>query len=228
MKLDKRDLRDFLKLHKALLLYTNQRLKIHKSVTTVNQLLNLGIKELMKVRDALYSRPSLIDDFIAANPSRLSPEELEAVSEWRNRVKGSFFILRCLKKHAIFLDEQSPAHAYGVLALSETLDEILGPRLPVRIDAVLLPFRNQIVYDGFVAPYNIIFGKGFRDDLNELYREAKHRFGVITSLPWTGDGKKSDAELLRFYLKTRGTRLRYEEEIEELVNRDPANMRLYK
>ncbi|OGD52359.1 hypothetical protein A3K81_04165 [Candidatus Bathyarchaeota archaeon RBG_13_60_20] len=227
MKLAQKDLKQFLKLHKSLLLYTNQRLKLNRDATTINQLLNLGIKELMKVRDALYSQPSLIDDFIAENPSRLNSEELKAVSEWRNHVKGTFYILRYLKKYAIFLDEQSPAHAYGVLALSETLDEILGPGLPVRLEAVLLPFKDQIVYDGFVTPYNVIFGKGIRDDLNEEYREAKHRFGVVTSLPWTGDEKKSDAELLKFYLKNNGTRLRYEEEIEELVNKDPANMKLY-
>lgn len=227
MKLAQKDLNQFLKLHKTLLLYTNQRLKILEDVTTINDLLNRGYKELIKVRNALYSQTNLIDNFIKDNPAGLSPEELEIVSGWRTPLKGTFYLLRYLKKYAIFLDNETPSKAYGVLALTETFEEILGPGLPVRLEAVLLPFKNQIVYDGLLIPYNVIFGRGIREDLKEEYREAKHRYGIITSLPWLEEEKRSDAEQLKFYMKSNSTLMRYEEEIEDLLNKDPTLTKIY-
>lgn len=55
-------------------------------------------------------------------------------------------------------------------------------RLPILVEAVLLPFRDQIVFDGILKPYRIIFGGGIRSNLNDVYRDAKERFGIITSL----------------------------------------------
>lgn len=103
----------------------------------------------------------------------------------------------------------------------------MGPGLPIRLEAVLMPFKNQIVYDGFLIPYNVIFGRGFTEDLNEEYQEAKHRYGIITSLPWAGEEKRSDAEQLKFYMKTNSTLMRYEEEIENLLDKDPSLTKLY-
>lgn len=90
MKLSQKDLKQFMKLHKPLLLYTNQRLKIDKDAYTVNDLLNLDLEKLMKIRDALFTQTGLIDDFIAANPLGFSTEELEIISKWRKPVKGNF------------------------------------------------------------------------------------------------------------------------------------------
>jgi hypothetical protein len=63
------------------------------------------------------------------------------------------------------------------------LSEII-PRaaLPVRLQTVLLPFQDEIVYDGFFAPYNIYFGGGITDDLKHIYLKAKRRDEIIFSL----------------------------------------------
>jgi hypothetical protein len=227
MRLGKKDLQQFQKLHKSLLFYANQRLKIHKGVSTVDDLLSAGPKKILKLREALYGQTGLIDDFIKENPHGFNGEELEVISSWKDHVKGSFFLIRYLKKYAVFLDDQSPPKAYGVLALTNTFEEVLGPGLPIHLEAVLLPFKNQIVYDGFLIPYNIVFGRGFRENLNEEYSEAKHRSGIITSLPWKGAEERSDAELLKFYMKNNKTIMRYSEEIEELISKDPTLIRDY-
>jgi hypothetical protein len=47
----------------------------------------------------------------------------------------------------------------------------------------LLPVKGQIVYDGLLNSYNISFGPGIRRSLNESFKEAKERLGIVTTLP---------------------------------------------
>lgn len=52
--------------------------------------------------------------------------------------------------------------AYGVLALSQPFDELIGPPLPVMLQTVLLPFKDKIVYDGLTTGPCVSFGSGIR------------------------------------------------------------------
>jgi hypothetical protein len=112
----------------------------------------------------------------------LPPEDLALVASWQYRVEGNFFIVRHLKKYTVFLTERSPSHAYGVLGLVSTIEEIVGPTVPIYVKAVLLPFEDQIIYDSLLEPYSIYFGAGIRGDLNETYRNVQEREGIITTL----------------------------------------------
>lgn len=227
VRLAKEDAELFCKLHLALLFYANQRLRMVGGVPTFERFMELPLEGKLKVRNALYDHMALIDSFVAENPFNFSPVELEMVAGWKNLVKGTFYLLRYLKRYAVFLDVKDPPKAYGVVALTNTFEEILGSGLPILLKAVLLPFKGQIVYDGFLVPYSIIFGGGIRRELNDDYREAKHRFGIITSLPPPKEEEKTDAELLRFYLRTESNRERYGEEIERLVSKDFNLLRVY-
>lgn len=227
MKLAEEDVDLFLKLHPALLFYANQQLRIVDGVPTLEKFMELPLEKKVKIRDALYDRVSLIDSFVAENPFNFSPGELEIVAGWRNFVKRTFYLLRYLKRYAIFLEGETPPKAYGVVALTNTFEEILGPRLPIMLETVLLPFKGQIVYDGFLTPYRIIFGGGIRRELNDYYREAKHRVGIITSLPPPREKEKTDAEQLRFYLRNESNREKYGEEIQRLISKDFNLLRIY-
>jgi len=226
VRLPEKDLELFFKLYPALLLYANQQLKVIEGATTPNKYKGLSLEEQVEVRDALFDKPSIINSFAPENPFKFTREELEIVSGWRHHVRGTFYLVRYLKRYAVFLDENA-TRAYGVLALNDSFKEILGLELPVRLEAMLLPFKGQIVYDGFMRYSNIYFGRGFRKDLNEDYQEAKHRHGVITSLPAPDGKERSDEEMLRFYMRNEGSRVRYEEEIEGLVSGDSSLLRVY-
>ena len=92
----------------------------------------------------------------------------------------------------VFLSATEPVVAYGVLALFDPFEALIGPHLPRMFKTTLLPFKGQIVYDGLLAGYNITFGGGIRRRLNESYKEAKERDGIVTSLP-THDGRPQPA-----------------------------------
>lgn len=228
MKLSEEDVRLFYKLHTALLFYTNQQMKKSKGVSTLEEFMYLQLEEKVKIRNALCDKIDLIDSFIEENPFEFSAEELEIVQGWRNLVKGEFYLIRYLKKYAIFLEGSDHPYAYGVVALSDEFDRILGPYLPVMLETVLLPFKGQIIYDGFMAPYRITFGGGIRQSLNNAYQEAKSRYGIITSLPFSiEETEQSDADKLKFYLRSKRNREMYWEKIEELIDRDSNLLTLY-
>jgi hypothetical protein len=68
-------------------------------------------------------------------------------------VAGRFFILRHLKKYSVFLAEEQPPKAYGVLGLVSPIQEIISSwALPVLVQAVLLPFESKIIVRQPVSP----------------------------------------------------------------------------
>ncbi len=103
------------------------------------------------------------------------------MTSWQYRLAGSFYIFRSLQHYTIFLSTTTPAHAYGVLGLVSTIEETVPLPLPVYTQAVLLPFEHHIIYDSLLTSYNVVFGSGYRQDLQELYRNIQEREGIITS-----------------------------------------------
>ena len=98
-------------------------------------------------------------------------------------MEGKFYVFRELKKYTVFLSTDKQPVAYGVLALSQPFEDLIGPHLPVLTQTVLLPFKDRIVYDGLMSSYNVSFGPGIRRNLNEDFKTAKDRHGIVTSLP---------------------------------------------
>jgi len=184
MLLPPHELELFFKLHRTLMFFVNQRLQvIPNKVATPAEFAALSPELRVKVRDALNANLDLIESFVDENPDHCSDDELDIVRSWRHLVTGKFYVFRELKKYTVFLSTTSPAIAYGVLALSQPFEDLIGPYLPVLTQTVLLPFKGVIVYDGLVSSYNISFGAGIRRNLNEDFKEAKARHGIVTSLP---------------------------------------------
>lgn len=228
MRLSKEDVRLFYKLYHPLLLHVNKKARILKGLNSFDDLKKFSLEDANKLRDKLYSHPELIDSFVSENTSNFSSDELKIVSGWKNFVKGTFCIVRYLKDYTVFLHPTDPPKAYGVLALISTFEEMLGPDLPKMLEAVLLPFKDKITYDSIFLPYYIRFGRNMRRSLNEAYQEAKLRFGIITSLPFSPEKKEeNDVERLRFYLRNKQSRERYWEKIEQLINKDERLRVLY-
>ena len=184
MILSQEDAQLFHKLHKALMIYVNQKLKIVKrNPPSHGRFQAFPLEERLKLRNALHKHRELIDDFVGENPFGFDEEELEIIRSWRHLVAGKFVVFRYLKKHTIFLTMEEPTVAYGVVALSDPFEEALTQDLPIMGETDLLPFKGRIVYDGMMSLYNIAFGGGYRRSFKESYDRAKAQFGVVTSLP---------------------------------------------
>jgi Domain of unknown function (DUF6398) len=188
MLLTQQDVELFFRLQRALMFFVNQHLKaITNELASPDEFAALSPEVRLKVRDAFLSHTDLLQSFVDENPAQLTEEELAVVRSWRRLVAGQFYIFRELKKYTVFLSADKQPIAYGVLALSQPFEELVGPYLPVLTETVLLPFKGVIVYDGLLNTYRISFGPGIRRSLNERFKEAKARHGIVTSLPMSDE-----------------------------------------
>lgn len=206
MNLSPEEAQLFYKLHMSLLVYANRHLAIRPRVATIEEFLNTSLEQKVKLRDALYDHPELIDRFVAENPEGFTAEELAEIQSWAGLIRGHFFIVRHLKRFTVFVTAEPPYRAYGVLGLSSDLAEAAPDfALPVYVRAVLLPFRKRIVYDGFLEPAAITFGAGYRASINDAYRTAREREGIIETLdPMALSARTEQAATKRAQKEARG------------------------
>lgn len=183
MNLPREEVALFYKLRFALLAYANRCLNIIRGVTNADQIGKQPPEQIVKLRDALHADPNLLERFVAENPERFSDSELAIIASWRYGITGDFYIMRYLKRYAVFMSAGEEAHLYGVLGLFDPLEVVTrGAPLPVFVKTILLPFRDRLIYDGLVSIYPVYFGRGIRTDLNEAYRRLKEREGIIEQL----------------------------------------------
>lgn len=229
MRLSEKEYYHFLDLHHSLLLYVGKRTGIFDKTLTMEQFrVETDMHEKAQAQEDLYAEPTYIDRYLSANPDNYSDKDLAAIGDFRNFVQGTFFIFKYLKDYTVFIHQDELV--YGVLALSDPFESFFGNRLPVIVEATLLPFNGQIVYDGILRGGNISIGKNYRASLNEVYKKAKARYGIITSLPF--DGKTAHAglpldEQLRTFLKTKANRAEFKYDIQALLKKHPNLLPLY-
>ena len=159
--------------------YVNEKYKIVQDISSIEEFIPLSSQVKLPVRDRLWANTDLIDAYIGDNPDQLPREQLQIIRSWKQAVVGDFFIERMGKRQAIFIHGND---VYAVIGLTDELDEIFHPSmLPLRVRGVLLPFKGQIVYDGLLQSYRVIFGGGIKGELKETYLAAKQNRRVITS-----------------------------------------------
>jgi len=181
MKLSQEDTNLFYKLMWGMQFYLNQQLQVRPNIHSAQEYASLPMSDKAAVRDALWKNPKLIDAYLDLNPDHLSAEEQEIIRQWEQFIADTFHIFRFLKNYTIFVGKHS--QVYGVVGLNSNLaDLFIGRPLPILVEAVLLPFKGQIIYDGLLKPHNIFFGSGIRSDLNEMYMVAKQNGRIITTL----------------------------------------------
>lgn len=137
----------------------------------------------VRAREALFANMGLLDRYVRDNPDRLPPEELEAVGAWKHAVHGIFYITRFLKKGAIFVGDGRPQAVYQVLGLRHPVKDLLPPMpVPIIVKTALIPFRDQIVHDGYISSYSIYTGAGIKREINEAYQAARQNGRILTCL----------------------------------------------
>jgi hypothetical protein len=184
MILPPQDTERFYRIWWALLSYVNARRKVIPGLRLPDREATVSVRpeDAYQLRQILWAEDPLREQFVAQNPANLAEADLRVVDSWQHRLSSRFFVVRHLKRYSVFLQESPRARAYGVVGLVSPLEEVVGPYLPVLVEAVLLPFEGRVIYDSLLFPYNIVFGSGIRRSLETAYRQAREREGVITSL----------------------------------------------
>ena len=226
MRLTERELEQLHKLQPMLFLYANQLNGLVKGFSTIDDFFELDFQDKIVIRDAIYSdKKWIFDKFVEKYRDDLTEDDIEIVLSWREQVKGTFFIVKQLKKYTKFLSSKDGEdRAYGVYALYEGFDEIFN--LPSWVETVLLPFKGKIIYDGLILSKNIYFGASIRKNINDGLGIAEAKHGLITSLPYNEESD-GDGKLLQFYAKNATNREYYADEIEEIISKSEELKQLY-
>lgn len=211
----------YTKLHPNLMAFTAQKLGSKRNIKNSDDFLKLTAEEKLKIRNDLMKNIHLIDEFVDANPLNFTQAELEIIKSWKNHVKGVFYVINYTENGATFLEDvEKDPKAYQVLALGTPLWEVIPIPPPARVETVLLPFKDKIIYDGLINADRIIFGGGMARELRATCNRAIMEHGLIKSLPYEKTGGHSDEEKLTFYLSTKESRDENWNEIEELMQKN--------
>lgn len=178
MRLERTDAELFYRLWFPLLDFINRKYHVCPEAGPINQELGVDACDAKAIADYLWSHTGVIEEYLAV--AKLPDEYVQIVAGWKQCKAGRYILERHLKKGSVFISAEDGA-VYMVKGLFSTWAEMLG-ECPVLLDAVLIPFRDSIISDGLVTPYNIYFGKGAREDFKDVYMNAKKTHAIRFSI----------------------------------------------
>ena len=178
MRLERSDAELFYHLWFPLLDFVNRKYHICPEAETIDQAQGVDAYDAKAIADYLWSHTGVIEEYLAA--AELPNEYAQIVAGWKQCKPDRYILERHLKKGSVFISAEDGA-VYMVKGLFSSWEEMLG-EAPVLLDAVLIPFRDSIISDGLVAPYQIYFGKGAREDFKEVYMNAKRNHTIRFSI----------------------------------------------
>jgi len=179
MTLPEDEFRTFLNAHLDLLHYAGQRGGAIPADMDYQKFLDLNFLRKKECRDVLLENEELMDDFLTLKNGAWDEEQKAVVLAMKRALTGDFFLLKCLKHHAIFLKTDTRTF-YAVKALRDPFDQMID-RFPKYLKASLVPFKDKIVYDGFLLPYSVVVGTGIKKVLTAAYKKAKRNGEIVTT-----------------------------------------------
>ena len=133
----------FYQLFYDLLIFTNNTRKVYPEYT--GELCYHGWERLTVLTRTLWENDELLDLFLEEHP-QLSEELKKIVKSWKNRRSGTFYLVRYWPEGALFVAEDN--QVYLVKGLKRIHKSLFGTDLPLKVEATLLPWKNEIITDG--------------------------------------------------------------------------------
>ena len=180
MTLNQNDAELFYELWFPLLDYTNKKYKVNANLRKMHGVKELDPNEVKIVADYLWEHTDVIEEYLADH--MLSDDHRSIVSGWKKCISGQFMLERHLKKGSVFISTDTE-EVYMVNGIMTSWEEMFFYRpLPVLLKATLIPFRDKIISDGLVIPYNVCFGKGYSSEFKDIYMNARKNRKIHFSL----------------------------------------------
>jgi hypothetical protein len=180
MILTETEYRSFISIHLNLIYYAGLEKEVLNSNMTFAQFLKLKLQVKTKCRDQLNKNSYLIDNFLRDYSESLTSEKIKIIQGFKQKIDSDFIILKCLKNNAIFIDPNDQK-VYAVKALSDRFDTFFD-FFPVYVNTTLIPYNDKIIYDGFMTSHRVVFGKNYRYEFNEIYKNAKESNAIIRTM----------------------------------------------
>ena len=180
MTLTEIEYKTFLRSHLELLFYVGQHSNIISNRIKFDGFVNLDLSIKLKCRDFLLDNKKLLDAYITEKFDRLTTEQISILTGFKKTITSDFVIFKCLTNNAIFIDTKDNRF-YAVKALGDSFDKFFD-HFPVLVKTTLLPYNDQIIYDGFIKPTGIYYGSGMTSTMKEDYKMAKKSKQILTTI----------------------------------------------
>ncbi len=180
MTLTDKEYKEFLKTHLDLLFYVGHIKNVLPKDLTLKKFLILDFQIKFKCRETLFEDEDIIDEYISSNFDHLTTDQIKILVGFKKKIRSSFIIFKCLTNYAIFIDTKDNRF-YAVKALGDSFDKFFN-NFPVSISTTLIPFKDKIIYDGFIKSSGVYYGRNMTETMNEDYKKAKHNKKILTSL----------------------------------------------
>lgn len=178
MRLEQSDTELFYQLWFPLLDYVNRKYQVRPEAGRIDRKHGVTARDAKAIANHLWTHMGILEDYLAE--AELPEEHRQIVAGWRQCKPGRYLLERHLKKGSVFISMEDGG-VYMVKGLYLTWEEIIG-NAPVLLDAVLIPFRGNIISDGLVVPHPVCFGKGVREDFKDVYMNAKRNHEIHFSI----------------------------------------------
>ena len=181
MTLSQEDGQLYYRLWLPLLDYVNGKYQVSRQLKNIATAKVLDPEEVKKVANTLWSDETIIDEYLKER-EELPEEHKDIIRSWKRRIQGEFLMERHLKKGTIFISLENE-EVYQVSGIISSWEEMFyGAPMPLIVEATFMPFRDVIISDGLVIPYNIIVGGGMKQMFKDVYMTAKKSGRIHRSL----------------------------------------------
>ena len=88
---------------------------------------------------------------------------MDIINGFKTAIHGYFLVAGFEREHTLMLDFENHK-LYMVKGINSNLDKVIDPKsIPTFIETTLLMFRDNIIFNGFLAQANIGMGNGFTE-----------------------------------------------------------------
>lgn len=134
----------------ALLVFVNERFQVVEGFSLDYDTQIADMKASLVAR-ALWENVEIIDEFVRLNPARLSQRCLDTALAWKSALPGMYTVVRYQGGRALLMNDVG---VFSVCGVTLDLEGEIG-NVPAYVDIVLLPFDDEVVYDGFMQVYDV-------------------------------------------------------------------------
>ena len=179
MTLTEQEYNEYLKAHLGLLFFAGLTTGILPENTAYEKFLYADMQLKFQCRNAFIEDQSLLDEYLELNAAYRTAGEIDILNGFRKIIPGRFIIYNCLKDHAVFMDAKGEKQ-YAVKALGDRFDELIHD-FPAVVSTAILPFKDKIIYDGFMS-LEAVVGPNITRNLKEDYKNAREQNKIIHTL----------------------------------------------
>ena len=181
MTLSEEDGKLYYELWLPLMDYVNDKYKVRKELGKMKGADSLTPEAVHTVSDKLCENIAVIDEYLQEH-QELPEEHKNIIAGWKRFRRGRFIMERHLKGGTMMISMEDE-NVYQVVGIITSIDEMFyyAP-MPLMVEATLMPYRNVIITDGLIMPYNLMIGGNMTKTFRDVYMDAKRSGAIKKSL----------------------------------------------